>query len=187
MGVKGSRKAYAVVLGLALAGLVIDRLVLGTGVTGPRGAEADAAMLVVAPDAALNAAITPSVVTVAERLSGLENGLADGEVPNGFGGNPAWLKPAPVVDAPTHAAEAIPFAKRYRLAAIMSSGERSKVRLVAIGTAQRQPRDAELLGVGDSQDGMMLVEIDAAHRIARFDGPEGSVELEINSTASEKR
>lgn len=143
---------YAAILGIAAVGLAVDRLVLGSSVLGPAGAEAGEAPpdppAAAAPAARTQENMAPS--DLAERLQALRDHAATEDRMASVLSVPAnWFEAEcaelPDVDGPEAAA-----AKReYKVTAIAAgSGEMS----FAVVNRRR-------LQVGDTLDGMKLIEI----------------------------
>lgn len=162
----GNRKAYVGILSLAIGALAVDRMILGSGVSGPKSATASPQELLASPEASPVVIIKP-VVRLAERLSSIEGSDA-GEV-DAFAA-PTWLaetKREATLVASTPAPE--PFEQRHRLRGIARGADGTLTALI----------DDRTLRVGDVIDAHVLRSVDMASRAAVFGGPRGEVRLTI--------
>jgi hypothetical protein len=174
------RKVYVAVLGLALGGLAVDRLVLDGGATGPRDAAAAiAAAGAPAPAAAspagLNTLVSPAASrgpTLAARLEhiGKEHRLDPMCIDDAFRPSLAWPKPAsPAASDRPKAAEVDPtqaFLKAHRLMAVVQNT-----------TGGAAIVNGRTLTVGMEIDGFKLVRI--TRRSATFEREGRSIELTL--------
>lgn len=162
----GNRKAYVGILALAIGALAVDRMILGSGLSGPKSASASPQELLAAPESTPAATIRP-VVRLAERLGSIEG--SDASEVDAFAA-PTWLtetKQEATLVASTPAAE--PFEQRHRLRGIARGADGTLTALI----------DDRTLRVGDVIDAHVLRSVDMASRAAVFEGSRGEVRLTI--------
>jgi hypothetical protein len=161
----GNRKAYVGILALALGALAVDRLVLGSGLTGPKSASANPQELVAAPEAAPPVVIRP-VVRLAERLDLIRE--SEAEASDAFAA-PSWLAEKKAAPAAAAQPPAEPFDRRHRLRGIARGADGTLTAMI----------DDRTLRVGDEIDAHILRSVDMGARTAVFEGPYGVVRLSI--------
>ncbi|MFP4144453.1 MAG: hypothetical protein ACLFV3_04860 [Phycisphaeraceae bacterium] len=174
------RKILLAVLSLGLGALMLDRVVLNAGASGPKSATASGASYAVPEEAETPAEPSPKVDTaatpaadasapaLARRLAEVASQERADPTRTRDAFNPAapW-NAAPEAQRPDPAEEALrQFAGRHRLTAVMPGGE-DPVAVV----------DGQLLRPGEKLDGLRLVAI--APGSATFERDGGQVRLEL--------
>lgn len=174
------RKAYGLILALALAGLAVDRLVLDGGATGPQSAKA----LIDSPAGNANgvaksptdaAAPATRATTLAGRLDQMarDKNLNLFEVDDAFRPSASWIKPAAAAVA---AAEATPlseseaFLKKHKLLALLNNSHGGAAII-----------DSQTVVLGKQVDGFTLVGVTKRSAILEKDGQRVELSLPVPS------
>ncbi len=169
-------KAYSAVLVVAVGGLLADRFVLGSGLSGPKQASA-AIEALPAESGALVMALPVSrrVETAASRLSAVLGAGGNTVIEDAFGGEVEWMAAAPAVSARSERVAVEPekaFADRHTLTGLSASrGGGHAGACVWV--------DKVKVEVGGMVDGMRLVSVNPQRREATFEGPAGNVVLTL--------
>lgn len=118
VGHSTQRKAYVAVLGLALGGLALDRLVL-SGVTAPASAGAAEVEQPAEAPASTTVAVVPVRPSLTQKLASLP--LEDGPLVDAFRGTPVWLSSpeAPAEEEPKDQPSAPSFEQTYKLSSVV--------------------------------------------------------------------
>lgn len=167
------QRVYAAVLGVAVVGLAVDRLVLSSPLTGPAGAAAgEAPPDPIQPPAAqqARAAETPAPSDLAQRLEALRGQTEDaGGMADVLTIPPAWFEGESALQPADPAAAPPAPAKVYKLTALAAGRSRHDGFAVV---------NRERLAIGESIDGMKLVEVRG--RQAIFEAKSGKIILTMD-------
>ena len=176
MKLSKERKIFVGLLTLALGAVFIDRIVIGSGVTGPQQVEAGTVPAesasgdrptVVSFDEALSAPPSSRGPSIGERfLKAVQaQGPAQADMRDAFAPSKAWANELGLVQGET---DQQPFEDRHRLVAvIVVNGERYVI------------IDDQTLGLGHTLDGYTLVDVNERTAVLESNGHR--VELKIPS------
>ena len=194
-GAKYSRRQYAcvAVLVVAVAALLADRLLLGSGTTGPNPATASTHAAVAGPapaapavqvPAAKQTVTSPERPSLGERLAALAKarGVDPAASRDAFALQELWLsqlkKPAPEArpesrpESPPPSAPPAVFASKHKLTAVMMTGQGGSAIV-----------DGKMLRMGQEVGGHKLIGLKASGR-AVFQACDGGEEVELSILSS---
>jgi len=173
------RNVFIGILGLALAGLAVDRLFLGSGATGPAQASAAAEAFAVDPASeALEVELIdaeeepePFTSALAGRLEAFARnaGHEVGDLPDVFEPSPSW-RSAPSsegADTARPASAAETFRANHRLTAVMLSDSNPGAVV-----------DGEFLRIGRELDGFVLRSVSERTAVFEADGEQAELTLD---------
>jgi hypothetical protein len=174
------RNVFIGILGVALTGLAVDRVFLGSGATGPAAASAAAEAYAVDPSSdGIELEITDAdaqPVSLTSALAGrLEEfarsgGQEPGDLPDVFEPSVSWqgasVSDGAVASRPLNASEA--FQAAHRLNAVMLSNSNPGAVV-----------DGEFLRIGQGLDGFVLTSVN--ERSAVFEGENEQAELALDA------
>lgn len=191
------RKLYAAVLGLVVAALLVDQVILGGDATGPHDAAAglptaSTSSATVVPDVAgveqvvkeMNqaAATLSDDNTLAHRLEAFaaERRYTLPEVTNAFEPDASWVAPATKPKARSTPKTAELFAARHKLTGVMVTGGGGVAMVESKPDGGGSPTRMALR-VGQSLDGLTLKSV--TDKTATFAGPQVELTLELELPA----